>query len=240
MKLETLERTLGLSSLEARVYLAALTLGQASIQQIARKSGVPRTSIYNFLQRLLDRKLLVETIKGKRSVYSAGHPRRIRDAAAGELKALDDSLPSLVRLYDGARRRPHVTFYDGIEGIKELYEDTLRDNLPIIAWTDYEHMFNVMNRYLSRYPKERTKRGIFFRSIARDSRKTQEMVKRNASEMREIKRIQAEDLRTEINVYGNKVAIMSFRKQFPLAVLIEDEDIARTLRIVWEKMWAKL
>ena len=45
-------QTLGLSEHEAAVYLAALELGEANIQEISRKSGVKRTSIYNFIDTL--------------------------------------------------------------------------------------------------------------------------------------------------------------------------------------------
>ena len=41
-------KSLGLSEAEIAVYLATLELGQANVQEISRKSGVKRTSIYNF------------------------------------------------------------------------------------------------------------------------------------------------------------------------------------------------
>jgi len=43
---------MGLNEKEAKVYLACLELGGATIAEIAEKSGVKRTSIYNFLEEL--------------------------------------------------------------------------------------------------------------------------------------------------------------------------------------------
>ena len=68
-------QTLGLSEQEVAVYLAALELGEAHIQDISRKSGVKRTSIYNFIDALKERQLLSEIKKGKRKLYSAVSPQ---------------------------------------------------------------------------------------------------------------------------------------------------------------------
>lgn len=55
-----------------------------------------------------------------------------------------------------------------------------------------------------------------------------------------MKYINSGDLKTEVNIYGNKVALMSFRSFPPFAVLIEDEGIADTLRTAWKNLWLKL
>ena len=75
----SLLNSLGLSDAEGRVYLAALELGEASIQQLSRKSGVKRTSIYNFIDKLKERQVITETRKAKRSVYSAVHPAQLAE-----------------------------------------------------------------------------------------------------------------------------------------------------------------
>lgn len=43
---------LGMPDAEARVYLTALELGETSIQGLARKSGVSRSTIYTFIEGL--------------------------------------------------------------------------------------------------------------------------------------------------------------------------------------------
>src|SRR3989344_276954 len=72
-----LVKTLGLSEGELSVYLAALELGQANIQDISRKSGTKRASTYNFIDALKERQLISEIKKGRRKLYSAPyHPAR--------------------------------------------------------------------------------------------------------------------------------------------------------------------
>jgi len=44
---------------------------------------------------------------------------------------------------------------------------------------------------------------------------------------------------TEINIYGNKVAMMSFCRQ-ATAVIIEDSTIVQTLKSIWKIWWKSL
>ena len=44
----------GLSEKEAKVYLACLEIGDASANEISLKSDLPRTLVYDILERLID------------------------------------------------------------------------------------------------------------------------------------------------------------------------------------------
>jgi len=45
-------RNLGLNEKEAKIYLACLELGSATVQEVAQKSSIKRTNIYNLLGSL--------------------------------------------------------------------------------------------------------------------------------------------------------------------------------------------
>ncbi len=238
---KNLLKNLNLTELQAKVYLAALELGQALMQELTRKSGVKRTSIYNFIGELKERGLIIETRKNKRSMYSAAHPSILIEMEKTRVKELELILPELSAIANNVRNKPKVTFYEGREGIYEVYLDTLKERQPIIAWSDFEHMKPVMGKdFMVEYPKERARRSITFRCITKDTPITQEVARRNYGELREMKLIDTEHLETEINVYGNKVAQISFRSNPPFAVLIEDKGIAQTLRVAWNELWNRL
>ena len=38
----------------------------------------------------------------------------------------------------------------------------------------------------------------------------------------------------------NKVGLMNFRAKKPFAILIEDKDLAETLKTVWQNLWDRL
>ncbi len=231
---------LGLSEFQAKVYIAALELGEASMQQLSQKSGVKRTTIYHFIDELRERGFISETRKRKRLVYSAVDPEYILELEKGRLVELHQLLPDLQAIHNKSHRKPRVTFYEGLQGIKEVYADTLKEKQPIIAYSDFEHMKQVLGDFFDQYPPERARKNITFQSIVRDSPIARENSKRDYGLLRDTKFLSSGDLKTEINIYGDKVALMSFRSNPPFVVLIEDHDIAETLRTGWHALWSKL
>ncbi len=233
--------SLGLSPAEADVYVAVLELGEANLQEIADKSGVKRTTIYHFLPELKTRGFLIETKKRKRKVYSATHPEQLLEIEKTRLAELERLMPELLAIQNQSQTKPKVTFYEGVDGIKEVYADMLKDKKHIIAFEDLEHMKEGLpSSFYDFFPSERAKRNITFHSIARDSEIAREFVKSNIKLLRQTKLLRTADWKTEINIYGSKVALMSFRTDPPFCVLIEDPSIADTLKTAWKELWQRL
>ncbi len=243
MKLNRLlAHNLGLTPMEISVYLATLELGEATVQEIARKSGVKRTSIYNFIDALKARQILLETKRKKRSVFSAVSPHQLVEFGKAKARELEQMLPQLLAINNRSLRKPRVTFHENVEGIKEAYSDMLETQKPIVGWSDYKHMIPTLGKeYCAYFPLERAKRGIPYNAIATDTPENRAYAKSDADVLRETKFISpASDLKTEINVYGDKVLLASFRSHPAFVVMIEDRDIAETLRVTWKELWKRL
>ncbi|MCC6024161.1 MAG: helix-turn-helix domain-containing protein, partial [Thaumarchaeota archaeon] len=69
-------RKLGLSEYEARAYIALVELGEADASEISRRSGVPRTRIYDVLGRLESAGIIQKILGSRPVVYSAIPPDR--------------------------------------------------------------------------------------------------------------------------------------------------------------------
>ena len=233
--------SLGLTGSQAAVFFAALELGECSMQELARKSGIKRTSIYNFIDDLKNRGLVIETRKKSKKVYSAVDPRQLLEIEKMRLMELERTLPELLAIQNKSRAKPRVMFYDNIDGIKEVYADMLKEGQEILAFEDLEHMNIALPKpFYEYFPAERAKRGILFRSILRDSAEARRITQNNRRLLRQSKFVTSSDWRTEINIYGNKIALMSFRSKIPFCVLIEDQNIAETLRTIWNELWQNL
>ena len=68
---------IGLTKLEAKAYLALLSLGSSTALPIARKANIKRTSIYNFIDHLIDIGLVSKTTKNSRAIFVAEPPERL-------------------------------------------------------------------------------------------------------------------------------------------------------------------
>lgn len=240
-KFNQLFSALGLSETETKIYLAVLELGQTNMQNLAKKSGVKRTRIYNYIEKLEQKNLISVSKKKKRQIYSATNPEHLLEIEKARIGEIQNNLPELMAIYNKPENKPKITFYEGVEGIKTIYADSLKERKPIVGWSDFENMADVLGEYyFDIYPPERAKRGIVIKTFIPDGPKSRNFQKKDAQYLRQTKLVKFSDWKTEIYIYGNKVALMSFRSKPPLAVLIEDQDITQTLRFIWEQLWSKI
>ena len=102
-------------------------------------------------------------------------------------------------------------------------------------------MLATLPVFFKKYPVERSVRNIPLRSIVRDTPFAREFTaKNNYNLSRDSRFIECEEFATDIEVFGNKVALFSLLKDYPFAVLIEDAGIAKTLKIAWTELWNRL
>jgi len=123
---KTLE-TFGLSPKEAVIYLSLLELGSSAVQKIARKSGLPRATVYDILDDL-SVKGIVSTFE-QRGIkhYTAESPEKLMQLAQERAQLMEAALPQLRAIYRSPLDRPGVRFFQGQEGMKVILEEVLQD-----------------------------------------------------------------------------------------------------------------
>jgi sugar-specific transcriptional regulator TrmB len=124
MLTHTLEKQ-GFSPLEARVYLATLELGQAPASRIANKVNENRVTVYSALEAMKKRDLMLTVTKNKVVHYTAISPKSLLKNMQEKADLLTEAMPELLAISTLFNEKPSVQFYEGIEGLKLLYEDML-------------------------------------------------------------------------------------------------------------------
>lgn len=79
-------RKLGLSEYEAKIYTGLVGIGEASAREIHETSGVPRTKVYDVLQKLSE-KGFVEIKHGNPIYYRAVEPRKILEKQLADISS---------------------------------------------------------------------------------------------------------------------------------------------------------
>lgn len=236
---------IGLKPKEAKIYLAILELGQASVVQIARKAGIKRTTVYNILPDFINRGIITSTVKKKRKVYFVEDPRSLKNDIKEKESAIDKFLPELFAIQNILPSKPRITFYEGVGGMKDLYQDTLEScngGDVILSYTGLSDFSKLVPpEYADYYIQERIKRRIRIRIIASDSPFAQSWENAAIRELREIRIVK--DLSFQFNadmeIYANKIAIISYRENF-MGVIIESKEINQMQRAAFELMWNSL
>ncbi|MFA5936365.1 MAG: helix-turn-helix domain-containing protein [Candidatus Paceibacterota bacterium] len=235
---------LGFSDKEAGVYLALLELGPSTTTEISRMAGINRTTGYDILESLASEGLINTIGETKIQKFVAENPEKVINFLENKIKQSQEKLqqaysilPELLSVYN-IKEKPKVKFYEGIERVKEAFEDTLTASGEILAYAVGTDAFNaVSEEYLKSYFKRRVESNIKVRVIAPDDVDTLKVIAHDKEELRESLVVPKDKFyfATETNIYNNKILNVSWKEKF--AVVIESKEIADAQKKVFELAW---
>lgn len=233
-------RGIGFSDNEGLVYLACLELGEASIWDIAKKSGVKRTSCYVLLDELALKGYASHATDGRRTLYSVVGPRQLFRAVERRHERFASSLSQLEALASRALSKPQVRLFEGLAGIQEAYAMTLEGpkggEILIYGTEEVEGRYP---EFIGEYLAARVKKGISVRAILPDTPKNRSLLERDAGELRRTRFLPPEEYgqRTEVNVLGDAVLYIAHSEKEPFATVFGSPALARDERQRFEVIW---
>jgi sugar-specific transcriptional regulator TrmB len=242
--LTQIESNLGFSKKKATVFLALLQLGETSIAEIAQKAKLKRTTVYNILPELLDEGLVATTTTQGRKRYFVTDPRIIVKLMETKIETTKSLLPLLMALHSVSVHQPKISLFEGENGARQIYEDTLSisPGNTISGFIGDLQTNPIPEKELALYIKARIDRKIKNKVIVAPSPYAEFLKKNAEKELREVKTFTGTTSikmpSVDIKIYGNKIAIISYRENF-LGVVIESRDISQMCRILFEALWDK-
>lgn len=236
----------GLSDKESKVYLSMLELGPASVQDIAKKAGVNRATTYVMIEALKKRGLMSTYEKGRKTVFVAESPDKLKRLANTELHVAQEKedrlasmMPNFMALFNSSsQEKPAIRFFEGEEGfkgIRELYAQSKTELLSFLA-------IDEPQRALSKVDEERrielnnklrgrsiwgVKSGIEKPWVNLTNWPTREIPYEDFPFTGEI--IFFDDDKVSLNVVKTK----------PIIFLIESKEIYTLLRAMFEFIWTR-
>ena len=231
----------GLSEKEAKVYLACLELGDSVASDIALKSNLPRTLVYDILERLIDLGLISYSIRDNKKFFRASDPEELLRILHEKEEAINKVLPELKNLQKmKGVKRPKVEVYEGKEGMKAVMNDILRSGVnEFSAYGSSRSSLEVIPAFMEEWHKDRIKRRVIMKIIYNNTKEAREKVRGRTQSLKYVKYkfipITLESPTATI-IYGNKVVLQSWTKE-PFAVMIENEEMANNQKKYFEELW---
>ena len=239
-------KQVGFTDKEARVYLALIELGPSSVSEVARKAQINRTTGYDILEALVAKKLARSAEKRGKMIYVAENPDNIKKNLEEEsqrykimAEKVNGIMPELKSLYTEIEKKPIVKFYEGIKGLKALYEDSLNSSEGLRAYTSTDDLKKIMGEYAEDYFQKRTDKKIVIRSIMPDSEYSRHLKSVGKEFLRDVRLVPPDkfNFSPEIYIYDDKLTLMSLRERF--GVYIESKEIADALKTAFELAWER-
>ena len=233
MNQEQLEK-IGLSPNEAKCYVTLLRIGSASANEVSRKSGIHRVSVYDALRGLREKGLISQIMKANKLLFEAGNPEKLLEIIKEKENQLEDAkkiVPELLLDFKMAKEKQEIHSFKGIAGIKTIFNEMLKSKTEIL---DFGAEFKVKEFLPYDYPKwdkERVKKKLKMRIIA--SMK----IKPTKLPLTDIKYI-PEEFNSNVSTYifDGKVALVMW-VEGPMGVIIEHKAVYESYKNYFEYLW---
>ncbi len=232
MQKEDVLKELGLSEGEIKVYIALLILGESQVNKIKTKTKMHRTTIYDFLDKLIKKGLASYVVKNNVKFYRSAHPSKLEELIKEKKEHLEEVLPSLIKMSELEKKQLKVDVYEGVEGFKTLLNKTLNESKELLSFgideTKFEEKFpHIIKNYI----KKERKFGHRERLIAEKS--TKFVYKYSHMHYRYIDKKFFSP--TPTMIFGNNVGFLIWD---PLTVImINNNDLADAYRKHFELLW---
>lgn len=232
MNLEILEES-GLTHNEAITYKALLELGPSLAGQISRKTGLHRRTVYDVIEMLIKKGLVGYIKKNNQKYFEASSPERFSDILKEKENAINEFLPEMMSLYSKTKEKQETNFYKGRQGLKTVLEDQLESGTnEILILGASPIAYEILEFYFKWFDKKRKQRKIKTRIIFNKSKKK---IKVPYSEIKYLPQKYSSPL--AVNLYRDKVAIILWSKDNPLAIIIKNKEISEGYKKYFELTW---
>lgn len=243
---------LNFSEKESQIYLALLEVGSAKAQEIAKKTGLNRTTVYDIFEVLMQRGLVSKYKKSSATFFNALEPKHLltyldreKEEQSKKIEKqkqkISEVLPQLISMQNifGANK-PKVQFFEGEKGMREAYEDTLTSKEIILAYANAETMHEGLPSFFPEYYKRRAGNKIFIKAIIPRNAMSIERIPHNQEEMRDTRFLPDEEMTfsPEVNIYNNKILIASWKEK--MAIIIESRELAELQKLTFNLLWDTL
>ncbi len=244
MKTTIFER-IGLSDKETIIYLALLKSGAISVRGLAEITKLNRGSVYDILKKLQTRGLVSFYHHKTKQKFIAEDPEKLKilieekeqklRMAKGDIEKI---IPELKSMQDKNGKKPTTKFYEGRAGIKTILDDVLealedenKDEREYYVYSAKEASEDIKDA-CPNFTKERIKKGIEVKAISLAGGG----VTSGLDERRWLGTEQ--DSATFILIYAGKCAFISRDAlNVPVGVIIENEMIYETQKIIFLQLW---
>jgi len=239
---------IGLTKGEIKVYSALLDLGETKRAELARKSGISPSKIYDICDRLIEKGIISSVKKQGIIHFSAANPERIKDfikEKKREIKKEEDLvnkiLPVLLSKYKKTEEGVDVEVFYGWDGLKTIFvnlensmsklDESLVFGASIGKAPEKADIFFINHQ--QRVEKREYKVRIIFNEDMRKRKERHQYYDNH--KIHEIRYLHQATL-TELYIYKDSVLFLMLLEK-PIAIKVKNKEAVDSFRQFFETMW---
>lgn len=248
---------IGLNYTQSLVYETLLKNGISSARAIIQKTPFKRGLVYKTLEDLIKMEL-IEKIEepNKVAVFQVKHPLSLQTLAENKEQkakdaklALEGMISSIISDYNLTSGRPGVLFYEGMDGIKKVLDDSLESKTEICTYADMEVVVKYIDKINKEYMKKRSRIGIKKKVIMLDNDFTRKYLKNYSSKVSILKNYYTKLTEIKIidhksfsfspimEIYNDTISYVTLEEKNKIGVIVKNKEIYQMHKALFEFTW---
>ncbi len=240
-------KKIGLSDKEAKIYLTSLSRGPETAPNLARISNIVRPTAYVIIDSLMKKGLMSSYDQDKKTYFTAEAPEHLLSLLRLQKKEIEEKereieklVPELLSMANIKGEKPKVRVFEGKEGLKAVIESILKSKTKMIySFVPLDLMLNLfpLKEHGELMASPRVQKKIKAK-VLYTSKKGEVYKFKDPQNLRDAIFIDEKKFpfKCGIDVYDNNIAFYSYKGTI-MGVIIENEDMADTLKTLFEMIW---
>lgn len=238
-------QSIGLHDKQIRVLNVLLTTGPMFASAIGKAAKLNRSTTYVILKELQEKGLTSSAKEESATRFQSiapellpGYIDRKREELEESKTAIENILPQIKMIRAKRSALPKVQFFQGREGLEQAYEDTIENNQEKILRdiTGINAVYTALDQtFVNYYLNKRAKLGVGGTTIVQEGERGEKTKADDQKYGRTTRFIPKKfDFDGEVSIYGDKVALFSYTKDHPVALIVEDKTIAHMMKQIFD------
>ncbi len=228
----------GFGPKDQEVYLGLLSFGQTTLTPLARKMGLPVSTVQSAMQRLVKKGVVDVSKRKSRQVFEAADPSVFKDLLKEQAKGIGAIIPLLTKLKTDPLTTPKLKVFRN-ERVAEIFNDSLECKSGVVYEIVSAKAFQDVIGEKYHYSRRRVKAGVNLKSLrVREHEIKKYSSKTHRRELREARFLPSE-LTFEANVsfWDDTVAFFSTKPE-GLHWMVTSASIREMFEQIFHLLWS--
>ena len=214
-------------------------MGPSTVNQVAERSDLVRTTAYDILKTLREKGLVASLVRNRILHFEAADPAKLIESLEEKQQMIKGVLADLRAIRLPAPEGPVIEMFEGREGVKVIFEEILKKKQELLCISEVTSIFKLLPYASPRFIERRVEKGIFGRVLTERTPETMRLMKKpEKKELRETRFIKGlKDIPMIEYIHGDDVSIVSTNIDNPLGIIIRHADFAKEQRVLFELLW---
>ena len=239
-----------LGNTSKEVLLDIIANGISSVAVIARRLGMPKSTVYDAITPLLDQSLVNEYSNNHGKTFGISDNEQLKRAYEEKIVELQKAQASLLSFISTHHEKdtsvtPKVKFYAGNLGIKQAFRDMMweKNITETFLFWPAKDMIDIDEEFFKWHGAERFKYGVYIYAIEtykdrviqkKAEHKWLHNTKESLSEARYLPK--GVECKMSFWIYGDKCLFASGGKE-KIAFAVHSKEFSALMKLLWQNMW---